>query len=136
MSSFPLPWRGGLSLHWAGNPSGLGHELMAHVQRAQGDMQSVVRQLIDEAPGWRHGIPSPDEPEGDRIREEDDSLRVTPGRDWKGGLRLLPDLKHVGSMCSRDPCQEGGRRIRSVVFLRRVIARLAGARPLARGDCR
>ncbi|WP_342377172.1 hypothetical protein NVS55_37910 [Myxococcus stipitatus] len=90
---------------------------MAHVQRAQGDMQSVVRQLIDEAPrGWRHGIPSPDEPEGDRIREEDDSLRVTPDETGRAVYVYVFDLEARRLDVFSTRAREGGRRIRSVVF--------------------
>ncbi|WP_241757890.1 hypothetical protein [Myxococcus landrumensis] len=90
---------------------------MAHVQRAQGDMQFVVCQLIDEAPwGWRHYIPGPNEPEGDRITEGDDSLRVTPDETGRAVYVYVFDLEARRLDVFSTRAKDDGKRIRSVVF--------------------
>ncbi|NTX17273.1 hypothetical protein HUA76_41540 [Myxococcus sp. CA056] len=110
------PWRG-VYQHWDGYPSGLGQHLMARVQRAQGDMQSVVRQLIDEAPwGWSHCMPGPDAPEGDRISEENAGPRVAPDETGMVAYVYVFDLEarrlDAFSTCVGDD----GKRLCSVVF--------------------
>ncbi|AGC48972.1 hypothetical protein MYSTI_07700 [Myxococcus stipitatus DSM 14675] len=111
------PWRGVVSPDSYGNMSGLGHQLMAHVQRVQGDMESVVRQLIDESPrGLRHGIQSPDEPEGDRFTEEDARLRVAPDKTDMRGYVYVFDLEARRLDVFSTLARYGGKRMRSVVF--------------------
>ncbi|RKG71235.1 hypothetical protein D7V80_02475 [Corallococcus sp. CA054B] len=110
------PWRG-VYHHWDGYPSGLGQHLMARVQRAQGDMQAVVRQLIDEAPwGWSHCMPGPKAPEGQRHSEEGAGPRVTPDETGAVAYVYVFDLEarrlDAFSTCVGDD----GERISSVVF--------------------
>lgn len=63
------PWRG-VYHHWDGYPDGLGQELLARVQRFQGNLPLVVKQVVDAAPrGWSSLAKN----------EKMDGLPVSPG---------------------------------------------------------
>ncbi|WP_233278092.1 hypothetical protein [Myxococcus stipitatus] len=76
-----------------------------------------MRQLIDESPrGLRHGIQSPDEPEGDRFTEEDARLRVAPDKTDMRGYVYVFDLEARRLDVFSTLARYGGKRMRSVVF--------------------
>lgn len=110
------PWRG-VDHFRNGSPSGLGKHLIECVLHVKGDMQAVVRQLIDEAPwGWTNCMPRPDAPEGERHTEEDPGPRVA--QDETGLVAYI----HVFNLEARrldafsTYVGDDGKRISSVVF--------------------
>ncbi|MHA7628962.1 hypothetical protein [Corallococcus sp. M7] len=87
------------------------------MQQEKGDIQAVVRQLIDEAPwGWTNCMPRPDAPEGERHTEEDPGPRVAPDETGLVAYIYVFDLEARRLDAFSTYVGDDGKRISSVVF--------------------
>ncbi|MCP3139459.1 hypothetical protein [Pyxidicoccus xibeiensis] len=110
------PWRG-VDHWWDGSPTGLGQHLMERVRHEQGDIQAVVRQLIDEAPwGWTNCMQQPKETAGERHTEQDPGPRVAPDETGLVAYIYVFDLEARRLDAFSTYVGDDGRRIGSVVF--------------------
>ncbi|MFP2934738.1 hypothetical protein ACLESO_58455, partial [Pyxidicoccus sp. 3LG] len=90
---------------------------MERVQREKGDMQAVVRQLIDDAPwGWSNCMEKPKKTAGERHTEEDPGPRVAPEETGLVAYVYVFDLEARRIDAFSTYVGDDGKRIGSVVF--------------------
>lgn len=110
------PWRG-VDHFRNGSPTGLGQYLLNRVQQVKGDLQAVVRELIDEAPwGWTNCIPHPAHTEIERHTEEDPGPRVAPDETGLVAYIYVFDLEARRLDMFSTYVGDDGKRISSVSF--------------------
>ncbi|MBN8470878.1 hypothetical protein JYJ95_30595 [Corallococcus exiguus] len=110
------PWRG-VDHFRNGSPTGLGQHLLNRVRQVQGDLQAVVRELIDEAPwGWTNCIPQPEHTAVERHTEEDPGPRVAPDETGLVAYIYVFDLEARRLDMFSTYVGDDGKRISSVVF--------------------
>jgi hypothetical protein len=110
------PWRG-VDHFRNGSPVGLGQHLLNRVQQVQGDLQAVVRELIDEAPwGWTNCMPTPEHPAGERHTEEDAGPQVAPDETGLVAYIYVFDLEARRLDAFSTYEGDDGKRISSVSF--------------------
>ncbi|RKH54831.1 hypothetical protein D7W81_37570 [Corallococcus aberystwythensis] len=90
---------------------------MNRVQQVQGDLQAVVRELIDEAPwGWTNCMPQPAHTAVERHTEEDPGPRVAPDETGLVAYIYVFDLEARRLDMFSTYVGDDGKRISSVVF--------------------
>ncbi|MBN8230277.1 hypothetical protein JYK02_22445 [Corallococcus macrosporus] len=110
------PWRG-VDHFRNGAPTGLGQHLLNRVQQVHGDLQAVVRELIDEAPwGWTNCMPLPGYTEVERHTEEDPGPRVAPDETGLVAYIYVFDLEARRLDMFSTYVGDDGKRISSVRF--------------------
>ncbi|WP_375755521.1 hypothetical protein [Corallococcus exercitus] len=110
------PWRG-VEHFRNGSPTGLGQHLLNRVQQVKGDLQAVVRELIDEAPwGWTNCMPQPGPTAVERHTEEDPGPRVAPDETGLVAYIYVFDLEARRLDMFSTYVGDDGKRLSSVRF--------------------
>ncbi|MCE9673080.1 hypothetical protein LY474_35265 [Myxococcus stipitatus] len=110
------PWRG-VYHFWDGSLTGLGQHLLERVRDAKGDMPSVVRQLIDDAPwGWTNCMSQPEHTAGERHTEADPGEPVSPDDTGAVAYVYVFDLEARRLDAFSTYVGDDGKRVGSVVF--------------------
>ncbi|MFY1828342.1 hypothetical protein ACN47A_20630 [Myxococcus fulvus] len=110
------PWRG-VYHHWDGYPTGLGQYLIASVERARGDIQTVVRRLIDEAPwGWSTCMSGKGGAEGELNPEGNPGPLVAPDETGSVAYIYVFDVEARRLDAFSTYVGEDGKRVSSISF--------------------